>query len=478
MNSVPQHLHSEDRQDFEQILDEALRSTLPRPEQAPSGSAANPGERRRPTPSTRESNPRSASADHHRRAGLGPRPAAATVRAERPGGRRISNGVAARRWAGMSYGRRLLAAVFGLHVRPDVPKTAGAAEESTPPPETTEAAGSSAFAVFAAPATVLSGAITAICFLAGLVLKMFSSGKASARPMFSAGWVFGSVTVGLIIICMIVQLVTTLRKRPSPHAEPYGEKTPRPPTARVSGSDAVGAQLNREQLRTMALNATALITVAAAAEYQHYVKVREELRQPAPSTPPSTRGPGSAGEPAAGIATTLGEAAGAGAGLGAVAAVVTPVLAGTAAAIFLLVGYIVGLQSMITAGWVFAAVTAAAIVVAVVGLLLTALRTQSSLESGPYGELSGEVARAREAWHEALLERGILPFLREALADPGTSAALHSTTTASTSRMPRLGYDQPGFRSPDDGAAPGPRPSFTSPDYTSPDFGGPEHQPE
>ncbi|MGW3285934.1 hypothetical protein ACWDR3_14960 [Streptomyces sp. NPDC001002] len=251
---------------------------------------------------------------------------------------------------------------------------------------------------------------------------------------------------------------------------------------------AVGQRLNPEQLRTMALNATALITVAAATEYQHYVKVREELRQPASSTPSSSRETGSAepGVGAMGLATTLGEAA-EGAGAVAVAAVLTPVLAGTAAAIFLLVGYILKMltpepafaQTMLTAGWVFGAMTAAAILVAAVGLLLTALRNRPSLDTGPYGELGEEVTRAREAWREALLERGILPFLRDALADPGTAVALHPTApSAPTSRIPHLGYDRPGFSSPDDGPAAGPRPSFSSPDYTSPDFGGPEHQPE
>jgi hypothetical protein len=253
---------------------------------------------------------------------------------------------------------------------------------------------------------------------------------------------------------------------------------------------AVGQRLNPEQLRTMALNATALITVAAATEYQHYVKVREELRRPASSTPPSPRESGSveSGAGALGLATTLGEAAEpAGAGAVAVAAVLTPVLAGTAAVIFLLVGYVIKSldskqvfgKTMITAGWVFGAMTAAAILVAAVGLLLTALHNRPSLEAGPYGELSEEVAQAREAWREALLERGVLPFLREALADPGATAALHSATPpAPKSRIPHLGYDRPGFSSPDDDPAPGPRPSFTSPDYTSPDFGGPEHQPE
>ncbi|MEU7054502.1 hypothetical protein [Streptomyces sp. NPDC046197] len=251
---------------------------------------------------------------------------------------------------------------------------------------------------------------------------------------------------------------------------------------------AVGQRLNPEQLRTMALNATAFITAAAAAEYQHYVKVREELRRPAPSTPSSVHEAGSAepGTAAAGLATTMEEVAETtGAGAVAIVAVLAPVLAGTAAAIFLLVGYILKMldpapafaQTMLTAGWVFGAVTAAAILVAAVGLLLTALRNRPSLEGGPSGELGEEVARARESWHEALLERGILPFLRDALADPG-SAVLHRTDPSTpTGRIPQLGYDRPGFSSPDDGA-PSTRPSFSSPDFTSPDFGGPEHQPE
>ena len=71
---------------------------------------------------------------------------------------------------------------------------------------------------------------------------------------------------------------------------------------------------------------------------------------------------------------------------------------------FLLVGYILKMldpaqtfaQAMITTGWVFGAVTAVAILVAATGLLLTALRNRPSPETGPYGELSGELAQARE----------------------------------------------------------------------------------
>ncbi|MEU2420429.1 hypothetical protein ABZ619_05105 [Streptomyces sp. NPDC007851] len=252
----------------------------------------------------------------------------------------------------------------------------------------------------------------------------------------------------------------------------------------------IGRHLNTEQLRTMALNATTLITAAAATEYQHYVKVREELRNPARSTPAPAQ-PSDSAEPAAGgtlgLATTLGEAAETnGAGGFALALVLAPVLAGTAAAIFLLVGYVLKMldpapafaQTMLTAGWVFGAVTAAAILMAGAGLLLTALRNSPSLEAGAYGEPDGEVAKAREAWRDALLERGILPFLREALATDAGPAELHRTAPSGPAgRMPRLGYDRPAF-STDDGAAPASRPSFSSPDYTSPDFGGPEHQPE
>ncbi|MER8219613.1 hypothetical protein ABTZ58_03240 [Streptomyces sp. NPDC094143] len=253
---------------------------------------------------------------------------------------------------------------------------------------------------------------------------------------------------------------------------------------------AIGQRLNSEQLRTMALNATALITAAASAEYRHYVKVRDELRQPASSSSPSVRESGSSepGTGGSGIAATMGEVAAETAGAGAVAvvAVLAPVLAGTAAAIFLLVGYILQMldpeqgfaRTMLTTGWVFGAVTAVAILVAAVGLLLTALRNKPTAEGGPHDVRQREVDQAREAWREALLERGILPFLREALADPGAAAALHPTSApAPVSRMPHLGYDRPGFTSPDDGSR-GSRPSFSSPDYTSPDFGGPEHQPE
>ncbi|MFD5520917.1 hypothetical protein [Streptomyces sp. NPDC127066] len=250
---------------------------------------------------------------------------------------------------------------------------------------------------------------------------------------------------------------------------------------------AVGQRLNLEQLRTMALNATALITTAASDEYAHYVKIRSELRRPVRSAVVSEEtGSTEPGTTVLGLAATVGEVTEtAGAGAVAVVAVLAPVLAGTAAVIFLLVGYVLRMldpeptvaRTLLTTGWVFGAITAAAILVAAAGLLLTALRnSSSSLQAEAGDELTGQVIRAKEAWRDALLERGIMPFLREALADPG-SAAL-SRPASAPSRIPHLGYGRPGFSSPEDGPAAGSRPSFSSPDFTSPDFGGPEHQPE
>ncbi|MET9547454.1 hypothetical protein ABZY36_19375 [Streptomyces sp. NPDC006627] len=263
---------------------------------------------------------------------------------------------------------------------------------------------------------------------------------------------------------------------------------------------AVGQRLNTEQLRTMALNATALITAAATAEYAHYVKVREELREPRPSSTSIREGSGhsaaESGSGGIGLATTMGEvaepAAAAGAGAIAVVAVLAPVLAGTAAAIFLLVGYILKMlnpepafaDTLLTAGWLFGALTAGGILVAAVGLLLTALRNgATSLQAGLHGEQYEEVSRAREAWSQALLERGVVPFLREALTDPGAAPAARAPShgaggAAAGGRMPQLGYNRPGFSSPDGGRETGSRPSFSSPDFSSPDFGGPEHKPE
>ncbi|NGN68534.1 hypothetical protein G5C51_32130 [Streptomyces sp. A7024] len=260
-----------------------------------------------------------------------------------------------------------------------------------------------------------------------------------------------------------------------------------------SALSGVAEPLNMEQLRTMALSAVSAICACASEEYTRYVRLREELRRPTSRSDGEGEG-GSGG--GVGLGTVMGNMAAesGGAGLAAVVAVLAPVLAGTAAVIFLLVGYALHMLTpepaaaapLRAAGWVFAALTAGTILVAMTGLLLTALKNGStSIRAASRSGIVQEVAEAREAWQQALLERGILPFLREALASSGSAGAapgsysLSRRDPAGSGRTPRLGYSRPGFSSPDDGASGGgDGPRYSSPDFTSPDYGGPDHEPD
>ncbi|MGW7485517.1 hypothetical protein [Streptomyces sp. NPDC054786] len=257
-----------------------------------------------------------------------------------------------------------------------------------------------------------------------------------------------------------------------------------------------GNHLNTEQLRTMALSATTAIAACATAEYQRYVELRAELRAP---TPAPSRAEADGAEQSAGddgssgpaSATALGEAETTGAGLTAMVAVLAPVLAGIAAVLFLLIGYVLRAispdkslaQPLISVGWIFAALTAAGTLVAMAGLVITAVRNGSSDQAARAGELGKALDHAREVWRRALLERGVLPFLREALADPTATPDddparyVPRRTPPSESRIPTLGYTRPEFTSPDNGSS-GSRPRYSSPDFTSPDHGGPDHQPD
>ncbi|MEU2072933.1 hypothetical protein [Streptomyces sp. NPDC013489] len=178
-----------------------------------------------------------------------------------------------------------------------------------------------------------------------------------------------------------------------------------------------GTRLSLAQLRSLTLNATTLVTSAAASEYDHFVKVREQHRAAL-----GTRTPASQDRP------------GPGPGVVAILTVMVPVLAGAAAVIFLLVGAVLHAvaptvafgATLFTAGLVFGSVAAAGLLGAAAGLLVTALRNspaEVSRGGPPAPAPDDELSRAREAWRRALLERGILPFLRDVLAataPPGT----------------------------------------------------------
>ncbi|MEU8913418.1 hypothetical protein [Streptomyces nigrescens] len=259
---------------------------------------------------------------------------------------------------------------------------------------------------------------------------------------------------------------------------------------------AAGHPLNTEQLRTMALGATTAIAACATAEYQRYVQLRAELRAPAPTASVADAGgeeqnAADDGRPGPDSDAVIDEAETTGAGLTAMIAVLAPVLAGIAAVLFLLLGYVLRAispdkslaQPLISVGWIFAALTAVGTLVAMAGLLVTALRNGASAQVARAEESAEALDRAREAWRRALLERGLLPFFREALADPTATPDddparyVPRSTTSPESRIPTLGYTRPQFTSPDSGSS-GSRPRYSSPDFTSPDYGGPDHRPD
>jgi len=239
-----------------------------------------------------------------------------------------------------------------------------------------------------------------------------------------------------------------------------------------------GAPLNAEQLRTLALAAAEQIVMATTDEYAAYQKVRTDHRTAARDSA-TARDNRTFSYAAMGVADRTGS----GAGFIAVLAVLTPLLAGAAAVIFLLIGYAMHAVSpepaiaspLRTAGWFFAAVTAAAVLLGAVGLLLTALRDSAGAIHDAPESLPPEVHLAREQWREALLTRGMLPFLDDALTHAATAEPV-SPAPPTASRMPHLGYSRPNFSSPQDERPTTPR--FSSPDFSSPDWGGPDHAPD
>ncbi|MFF7883554.1 hypothetical protein ACH40F_22065 [Streptomyces sp. NPDC020794] len=154
------------------------------------------------------------------------------------------------------------------------------------------------------------------------------------------------------------------------------------------------------RLRDLALEATEEIASAAADEYRDYLAARE------------TRDAREAAE----------------GGLWPVLAVLTPAVAAVAAAVLLLIGYGARLvevaagfaTSVVTAGWVLALTAALTACVGLWALLRTALRQREGQREGTSDgrrEPAGgtDVDRARERWRQALLERGLLPYLRSHL---------------------------------------------------------------
>ena len=185
------------------------------------------------------------------------------------------------------------------------------------------------------------------------------------------------------------------------------------------------------RLRAQALRAVDEITAAAGDEYREYLAARTVMERGRrfrtrtteehgrPSTTTAERGQQSG---------TIAEydrqpqPADPGALLPALAAL-TPPIAGTAAAVLLVLGYSLRLAdaqgpmggSLVAAGWVFALIAVASTLAGLTALLCTALRARPG-HSDRTGASARNLHHARARWQRALLERGMLPYLRRQLA--------------------------------------------------------------
>ena len=212
---------------------------------------------------------------------------------------------------------------------------------------------------------------------------------------------------------------------------------------RASPSGAATAM----ELRARARDSCDSIVSAAHEEYAAYLRLRTGADKRAARL---TRPSGARGQ-----------------GLPAALAVLTPAISGTAAAVFLLLGYglrLAGTQqelagSLVRTGWAGAALAALALAVGMVGILLAALRNRAAAKRS-HGR-AGELEQTRKDWRSALLERGILPFLQDLLDqwEIRGPAPAPDTSPAPTPPTPRH-YSSPDFTAPD----------FTTPGYSGPDF--------
>ncbi|MEU3569054.1 hypothetical protein AB0E96_11625 [Kitasatospora sp. NPDC036755] len=172
---------------------------------------------------------------------------------------------------------------------------------------------------------------------------------------------------------------------------------------RATGEDARGV----ERLRRAARDDVGFVLAAAAPEYERYAALRADADAVArsPRDVPAR-------ERASGWWGVLG--------------VVVPIIAVTAAVIFLVLGSLLGLVedlgvlagALMDAGWVSAGAGAVSLLVGGLGLLGAA--RSSGAEAGEAADGAGELRLAREAWRSALVERGLVPYLvAQAGAAPG-----------------------------------------------------------
>lgn len=255
--------------------------------------------------------------------------------------------------------------------------------------------------------------------------------------------------------------------------------------------------LTAEQLRTKALFDQDAIAEAALDEYLHYVGLRDDLAGAPRQTHPAANDRPGAGRPRP---QTTGEllaqlSSPGGGGPWPVLTVLVPILAVGAAVVLLILGYALTTadprlsygRSVLLSGWAAAAVAAAALLIGLVGLVLTALRDGSAGPAGEDPELRAGVAEARSAWLLALRGRALLPYLlanldsSPALAPrPAERPAADGGPEFSSPGYSSAAFGSPGFSSPGSEGVTDPQgreprtAEFSSPGYSPPGFTGPD----
>ncbi|MGH4032012.1 hypothetical protein ACQB60_24110 [Actinomycetota bacterium Odt1-20B] len=173
---------------------------------------------------------------------------------------------------------------------------------------------------------------------------------------------------------------------------------------------------DRARLRASALRGKGAIEAAAAAEYAAYQEAKEHAAQRAPGL-------------AQGVDETPAPFSRTRDGILPALAIVVPALSGIASVVFLVWGFVMSAVDgrhyvgggLLTAGVVCACVAVGAAVGDLAWLLSAAARNRPVAEGTPSVAEDAEVGAARDAWERALLERGMLPFLRDGLGDPPLS---------------------------------------------------------
>ncbi|WP_050514455.1 hypothetical protein [Streptomyces rimosus] len=131
-------------------------------------------------------------------------------------------------------------------------------------------------------------------------------------------------------------------------------------------------------------------------------------------------------------------------------------------------------RAAISTGWALAALT----IVGVIASMTKLLRNAADIDRFQASEtqlLAQEVALARNAWQKALMEHGILPFLRQSLTDPADADIRDPSRCVprrgSVSQVQSRDHSQPDPTSQADDP-----PATSQPRFSHPDYGGADEE--